>query len=266
MDDQLLSALSPDERASLALCGITRDIQLSKSNAAALWRDLEQSRKLFPDKACPLTREALERLCRQAAEAYPEEAGGTPSSETSTPRTGREDDELQLSRHSRSYPRFHPIRRSRSSRSHSHRPSGGGGRHSSSSHGDDRSHCVRGRHSLATWLGAWATLLLVADMVAFVCIPIAVFMNVPLPLGVQECGIIALVLALPFLCFVGPARCAVCGMKVFSFRRYANNKAAHRLPFLGTVIPTAIHVIFLGWYRCPACGTPQKLFRSKRRS
>lgn len=265
MDGQLLSALSPDEQDSLALCGITRDVQLARNSAAALWRDLEESRKLFPNKVCPITRETLERLCRQAAEAYPEETVALPPEK---PAPEEKSDGLRLSHHSRSYPHFHPMRRSRSSRSQ--RSSGGeqasGSKGSSSSRRHDHSRCIHGRHSLATWLGAWATLLLVADLAAFIWVPISVFIGVPLPFGIQECGIIALVCALPWLCFVGSARCAVCSMKAFSFRRYIHSKAAHRLPLLGTVIPTALHVIFLGWYRCPACGTPQKLFRSRKRS
>lgn len=268
MDNPLLSSLSPDERASLALCGITRDVQLSRHSATALWHDLEQSRELFPERTCTLTREKLESLCQQACSAYPDEAVEEPPSAQNPTASGQETDELNLIRHNRSYPAFHPMRRSRRSRKRtqgSSHPSSGGKKDDSVRMSDKR-HCVHGRHSLATWLGAWSTLLLVADMVAFLCIPVAVFMGVPLPFDIQQCAIIALICALPWLCFVGTARCAVCSMKAFSFRHYAHSKNAHRLPLLGIVIPTALHVAFLGWYRCPACGTPQKLFRQRRHS
>ena len=270
MDNPLLSSLSPDERASLALCGVTRDVQLSRHSAATLWRDLEQSRELFPERTCPLTQEKLEYLCRQAAAAYPDEAAEeeTPAPKPTSTGQEQEGDELNLIRHNRSYPTFRPIRRSRRSRKHTQ---GSPGTRADREKDDsvrmsDKRHCVHGRNSLATWLGAWSTLLLVVDMVAFLCIPVAVFMGVALPFSVQQCAIIALICALPWLCFVSTARCAVCSMKAFSFRHYAHSKNAHRLPLLGIVIPTALHVAFLGWYRCPACGTPQKLFRRRRHS
>ncbi len=268
MDNPLLSSLSPDERASLSLCGITRDVQLSRSSAAALWRDLEQSRELFPERTCSLTREKLEHLCQQAAAAYPDSAveEDSPASEPTT--ATQEEDELNLIRHHRSYPTFRPVRRSRRSRKRAQDSpdATSDGEKEGSTRMSDKRHCVHGRHSLSTWLGAWATLLLVVDLLAFLCLPIAVFMGVALPFSVQQCGIIALICALPWLCFLGSARCAVCSMKVFSFRRYVHSKNAHRLPLLGIVIPTALHVAFLGWYRCPACGTPQKLFRRRRHS
>lgn len=268
MDNPLLSSLSSDERASLALCGVTRDVQLSRNSAAALWRDLEQSRELFPERSCTLTQEKLERLCRQAAAAYPDEAGDEDIPVPEPTSTEQEADELNLIRHNRSYPTFRPIRRSRRSRKHAQGSpdTQADGEKDDDVRMSDKRHCVHGRHSLATWLGAWATLLLVADMVAFLCIPIAVFMGGTLPFSVQQCAIIALICALPWFCFVGTARCAVCSMKTFSFRRYVHSKNAHRVPLLGIVIPTALHVAFLGWYRCPACGTPQKLFRRRRHS
>ena len=68
---------------------------------------------------------------------------------------------------------------------------------------------------------------------------------------------------LPYILIVRKTKCSVCNMPVLSMASYPRNKFAHRFPLLGYTIPTALHIIFFWWYRCPACGTPQKLLKRK---
>ena len=53
--------------------------------------------------------------------------------------------------------------------------------------------------------------------------------------------------------------CRVCGQKQFVPRICLKNSKAHRLPFLGYIIPVCLHMILFKWFRCTYCGTPVRL-------
>ncbi len=54
-------------------------------------------------------------------------------------------------------------------------------------------------------------------------------------------------------------RCSVCKIRIFSWQRYVRNRKMHHIWGLGRVVPTALHVLLFRWFRCPSCGTAQRL-------
>lgn len=53
--------------------------------------------------------------------------------------------------------------------------------------------------------------------------------------------------------------CRICGQKLFTPKMCLKNSKAHRLPGLGHIIPTSIHMLLFRWFRCIYCGTPVRL-------
>ena len=49
--------------------------------------------------------------------------------------------------------------------------------------------------------------------------------------------------------------CPVCRQRQYSPKACFKHVKAHRIPFLGYMISTAIHVILFNWFRCIFCGT-----------
>lgn len=55
------------------------------------------------------------------------------------------------------------------------------------------------------------------------------------------------------------AHCSVCRIRLYSFAGYNRNILAHCYPGLGYVLSTAVHCFFGRKFRCPGCGTTQRL-------
>ncbi len=66
---------------------------------------------------------------------------------------------------------------------------------------------------------------------------------------------------LPYFIFAFRSKCCTCGLSIFSMRSYSRSKARHHFPLLGYQIPTALHILLFRKFRCPSCGTPQRLKR-----
>ena len=66
-------------------------------------------------------------------------------------------------------------------------------------------------------------------------------------------------LAIAYLIWGLGGSCRVCGQKQFVPRVCLKNSKAHRLPFLGYIIPVCLHMILFKWFRCTYCGTPVRL-------
>ncbi len=121
-------------------------------------------------------------------------------------------------------------------------------------------------HPVALMVGALLTLALV----------------VLLPLGIISAGLLLLSSEMParfgwvpkwllifpaalpvfgvlFLIFSAPGSCRICGQKLFVPRACLKNSKAHRLPCLGHIIPTSLHMVLFKWFRCTYCGTPIRL-------
>ncbi len=276
----ILASLAPEEQATLKLCGITQDAQLARTTPAALAQDLQSCRKHFPEQACDIPEDRLRDICAQAQQA----SGEAPTAQAPRkPRKEEEDDGLFFTR---SCP---PLVISSRRRSRSLVPGTTPAQPLSATNEDiekieagfavetepldrqeriglaasyDYHNAVHNTHSIAVYLGAWATILIVADIAAVIIIPLLIILGFDISIDIRGTGfMIAVACALPYICFVSRAVCSVCRVRIFSFKKYSHNREAHWMPLLGYALPTALHIAFRFWFRCPACGSPQKLFR-----
>lgn len=272
----ILARLSPEERATLKLCGITQDAQLARTTCSALAQDLQHCREHFPNQSCDITPARLQEICAQAKKTTEQQEQESPDTR---PRKEETDDGLFFSRSCP--PLIVSSRRSR----HSHVPGAvpavpiGASNEEIEKHEPhydvndrqertglaaayDYHNAVHNTHSIAVYLGAWSTILFVADIAAIIIIPLLVILGFDISIDIKGTGaIIAIGCALPYICFLSRAVCSVCRISIFSFKKYSHNRQAHWMPLLGCALPTALHIAFRFWFRCPACGTPQKLFR-----
>ena len=124
---------------------------------------------------------------------------------------------------------------------------------------------IRHLMPVRSFLGAFFVLLLTLNL--FVCAGLVVFFFY----GGHEAGkmlieslcILAFSL-LGYIIFSMRARCSICRNPFFLTKGCPKNHQSHRLPFLGIVIPTALHILLFRWLRCPYCGSAQKLTASEK--
>ncbi len=76
--------------------------------------------------------------------------------------------------------------------------------------------------------------------------------------------IIAFPIALPviglgYLFWGFPGKCRVCSQRLFVHKGALKHAKAHRLFYMGYVVPLSIHLLLFSWFRCSSCGTPVRL-------
>jgi hypothetical protein len=54
-------------------------------------------------------------------------------------------------------------------------------------------------------------------------------------------------------------KCRICTQKLFVHTRALKHGKAHRLFYLGYVLPLSLHLLLFSWFRCSSCGTPIRL-------
>lgn len=54
-------------------------------------------------------------------------------------------------------------------------------------------------------------------------------------------------------------KCRICGQPLFSPKACHRHPKAHRIPILGYILPTSIHMLFFHWFRCMYCGTSVRM-------
>lgn len=284
---KILASIPPEQRATLKLCGITQDAQLARTSAQALAHDVATCIEHFPTQACEIPLHTLQQICKAARTQSEAASKSGESAETPTKPQKEENDGLFFTR---SYP---PLVVSKRRRSRSHVSGTTPAQPLSSTNEDiektevdwtrddepstdkqerigaaaayEFHNAVHSTHPIAVYLGAWATILLVLDVCATIIIPTLIILGFELNINIKTVGIaIAAGCALPYFCLTSRAMCSVCRISIYSFKKYSHNRQAHWMPLLGCALPTALHVAFRFWFRCPACGTPQKLFRRTR--
>ncbi len=258
--DSIISTLSADERAALALCGITQDAQLASITPDKLRKDLEQAAEFFPGEIRSIPDAArLHNLCAQATatscKAMPQKAAVVSDG---LPTAGQQN-----------LPSYEPAR-GRRLKSETIEENGEtiNLAQPTTSHDDSRdfSHAICSAHPTATYFGAWATLALVAACCSILAILFQLLIGIKLSAGHIRIAQVMVAIVVIYYLFLRSATCSTCRIGIYSFRRYPRHRQAHHFPLLGYTIPTALSVIFLLRYRCPSCGTPQKLIgRSSRR-
>lgn len=67
------------------------------------------------------------------------------------------------------------------------------------------------------------------------------------------------IIGLGYLFWGFPGKCRICSQKIFTHKRALKHAKAHRLFYLGYIVPLSIHLLLFSWFRCSSCGTPVRL-------
>lgn len=265
MESITFDDLSKAELDDLKLCGITAAAQLENRTPGSVLHDLEQAQRFFPDHDFAITEERLTALCGQEDEetiddseeedsVFPEgPEHATPTVQFKRKKNLRE--EILRERQAEE-----DIRKRRNSNISAM------GKlermHGLSTH----FHAIHCSHPHRVYFGAWFTLLLIVPFCGLIIVPFMLLtdglgMVTPLLLGVAFA-----LTVLPWLLVARGTQCGVCHMPLFSFKNYPHHRTAHHLPLVGYTFTTALHIITMFWFRCPACGTQMKLFGRNRHS
>lgn len=136
------------------------------------------------------------------------------------------------------------------------------------SHKSDRGK-IRRAHGISVvspvkiYAGALCTLLFITAIFSSFFVPIYLLVIngfdffALLPLGVLA------IAAILFFSVSISCKCRVCRTSLFSFKGFNRNQGAHHIKGLGYNLSTALHIICFRWFRCQACGTPQKLVKKE---
>ncbi len=235
MPDTLLSALPEETRRELCICGITTDAQLQRSVPSVVWKDLQEARRFFPDESYSLTLEQLEHIC-----------GGQAPHTTAPPKKieDKQPEYLRAQKKRRVFGR---------NKSEASLPAAN--RHSLRS-------AITHRQPIIAILGAVAALMVPVFFIALIASAYILLYTEFRPIGDSAYlyMLFPLIFLLPHLLFVRLATCSICHMPLYAYRPYPHHRTAHHLPLLGVAFPTALFAIFRWKFRCPACGTAQKLY------
>ncbi len=235
MEQDILSTLTSQEREDLALCGITAEAQLEKCSAETVCKDLEAARTFFPERDFCLSESRIRALFQsRTSERGSEEVAAVdslPSAQRETvPTTGfrsggnRKGESKTKKLRNRSHIMHSPV------------------------------HCA---HPFITVISALSTLVLLVPVISSAALVYLMITN-QMP-AVTPLVLATFILGIPCAIYIllgGKANCPVCHMRLFTFRHYNRHRAAHHLPGLGCNFATALHILLLWNYTCPACGTP----------
>lgn len=265
---QNFSHLTPGERSDLELCGITAPEQLGRISAEQLWADLQKAQSFFPEHRLSLTPQRIARLCPAQPEAPAEQPAAAEPQQQKEITAWDELRPLQTPKINAAFKR-----RTGASHTDSHdgtievidRERGVPVKKVEKINGLSKHfHAVHCTHSWRTYFGALATLLVFPALIGLIAVPVLLLTDQAPTLSPLLYGAGFAALVIPYLIYVHMATCSVCHMNIFSFKAYTRNRAAHHLPLLGYTFATALHILLFFQYRCPACGTQQKLFGRHR--
>lgn len=253
--------LTAAEKEELSLCGITTEAQLKRCSTAVLQHDIDQLRNFFPDRAPALTPERVAALLPDDAEESSDSGEGITRASTISPtaqfkRKKNLREEIMQEREEAESKRRHKNEFRNLSPSEKLERMNGLSKHF---------HAIRCSHPMRVYFGAWATLLLIVPLFALLAIP-TMLLTGDISDGKPIYYAIAFaMLVMPWLLIARRAECGVCHIPLYRFGNYPHNRNAHHLPLLGYTLTTALHIIFLFWFRCPACGTMMKLGGKSKR-
>lgn len=236
--------LSAQEREELLLCGITSPKQLSKIPVDDLFNDLESAKKFFPEKEFTLNKHSLQNLYLAALSDSQHDNLDFPHVDLSIKNTGPTTGFRHGSRSKEDLRETNRIKKSNQKKIlHSE---------------------VTASHPILACFASLGTLMLIIPAISVFALPIMMVTNKLPDIPVLYLAIALIVIpTLPYLFISRAATCPVCHMRLFTFRNYARNRAAHHMPILGYNAATALHILFCLRYNCPGCGTPVKLRRKK---
>lgn len=68
-----------------------------------------------------------------------------------------------------------------------------------------------------------------------------------------------LIFGILYFLYARGLKCRVCGQSLFSPKACRRHIKGHRIPFLGYILPTSIHILLFHWFRCMYCGTSVRI-------
>lgn len=261
--EDYISTLPQAEQKALSVCGIYKARQLRSISFTTLYSDMLQAAEYFPDDIKLISKERLAEICEHAGMLPEEEKPGQPETQ---PQQQIETVDTDFERTLPPLERKHGTRHRSPHKTDSNtidltkvKPDNSGKK------GADKSGAICNTHPFRTLFSALVQVWLVCSMVLFVITATRLILGMEKGVTFNHLIILFLSGVLPYILYTRKTKCPVCNMSLFTLQNYTRNKYAHKLPVLGYSVATALHIIFFFWFRCPACGTAQKLFKRKRR-
>jgi len=118
-------------------------------------------------------------------------------------------------------------------------------------------------NNIGIFLGALGTLLVTLSLLGMIICAIAMLFFPEEKLLLIGPGA-ALVFGLFYLLFCQKQRCCVCNQRQFIKPRNYKKSTSHHIKGLGYFIPTCLHIVLRGWYRCMVCGTRLKIYKTPK--
>lgn len=261
--EDYISTLPQAEQKALSVCGIYKARQLRSINFTTLYSDMLQAAEYFPDDIKLISKERLAEICEHAGmlpeEEKPEQPETQPQQQIETVNT---DFERILPPLERKHGTRHrsPLKPENNTIDLTKVKSGNTDKRAA-----DKSGAICNTHPFRTLFSALVQLWLVASLILCVVLAIRLLLGMETKITFVHLAILFLSGVLPYVFYTRKTKCPVCNMSLFTLQNYTRNKYAHKLPVLGYSVATALHILFFFWFRCPACGTSQKLFKRKRR-
>ncbi len=262
-----ISSLPQSEQKALAVCGIYKDQQLTRIPIQTLIAEMEQAAQFFPDDIIPLSPERLADIYHHAAHHTVEEE--TPieveQQEEETPKAAVEDDEkmfagtlptLEL--------RHHSGRKRRSASTRCIDLTKRDESNATDLQIFHKENAIYNTRPVRTYFSAFFFILGVLSLVTFVVMAARLIMHIDEEVNYILFAVLLVLGIFPYFMYTIKTRCPVCNMNIFSLRNYTRNAHAHYFPVLGFTLSTALHIFFLFWFRCPACGTSQKIAKKRK--
>lgn len=262
--EDFISTLPQAEQKALAVCGIYKAQQLQNISPDTLLADMNQAAEFFPKEIQALSQTRLTEIYRQAAStvevAQEAEAPLPPPTENRI--------EVTPTEFERTLP---PLVRKHGSRHHSSKKQQTDTINITQTRSGKRGiepvakgNAICNTHPFRTLFSALMQVWLFVSFILFMILCTRLLLGINDGLDYVTLLIIPGTALVPYLFYTRKTKCPVCNVPMFSLQSYVRNKHAHHLPLLGYTLTTALHAIFFFWFRCPACGTSQKLFKRKR--
>ncbi len=267
MSTYLFDQLGPKTRSTLQSVGIVNDKQLAEIHPDILIRDIKHYYLYFPDLSQHIELEQIPRLCETAREICEaqnieivsptlrasREVGGVKAAVISHSIIDNIEPTAPAKDRSMNIPDELEIQKAKNIK------------HKRDIYKQEIGNAIRYRRSFSCYIGAIATCIIYPIVVSALLFPVLMYFVPSLTMQMAKLYMGGAFLLWLIYYFCSPLfRCQVWYINIFSVRRFPRHRHAHRFPFFNTAIPTALVVMTRLWFRCPACGTSQKLFKRKR--
>jgi len=84
------------------------------------------------------------------------------------------------------------------------------------------------------------------------------------PLWFYGCVVGTLMLGVVYLFLRMNCPCSICRQPILNKKKCKYHRQAHKVWGMSVTFCTAVHILFTRWFRCPYCGTSQRLDRRKK--